>query len=574
MRCVIYLRVSTREQAEEGYSIPAQREACLKHIRENGWTFVDEYSDRGESARSQDRPQLQEMLARITRDKDVQAVVIHKIDRLARNIEDHVAIKAILKRAGAVLVSVVENIEDSASGRLVEGIHALMAEFYSANLAAEVKKGMVQKIKNGGCVFHAPVGYKNVREMVGGHNVARVIIDEHAASLVNLAFRLYATGDKSLREVTEILDRRGLRVQHSKKKPPNALTLPAVAKMLVNRFYTGAIIHKGVEYPGLHEAIVDPELFRRVGETLKARDAAGERVRTHPHYLKGTLYCGECGSRLSFLLAKKRYSYFYCLGQKRGVDCSEPYANAAVLETAVEDLYRDIQLTPEAAAKLRAGLEKEIVTRSASALLEKNALRKQMETLSGEQYKLLQAYYAEAVPLEMMKVEQTRLSAEIMLCEERLSAVAAQAESAQHVLELAIELSSNCHAAYLKARPETRRLFNQAFFKAIYVKDRKLQRAQMTELFGALYLREGSHSESLVEARRIELRSTTHPRGASPGSVLSSCLGEGDTCGRAVPSAQQDHIPWPHTCVSGSGSPLHDVGSGSGDAYRAASLSI
>lgn len=168
MRCVIYLRVSTREQAEEGYSIPAQREACLKYIRDAGWTFVDEYSDRGESARSQDRPQLQEMLARIKRDKDVQAVVVHKIDRLARNMEDHVAIRAILKRANAGLVYCGREHRDSASGRLVEGIHALMAEFYSANLATEVRKGMLQKIKGGGWVTRAPVGYRNVRETIQG----------------------------------------------------------------------------------------------------------------------------------------------------------------------------------------------------------------------------------------------------------------------------------------------------------------------------------------------------------------------------------------------------------------------
>ncbi len=79
MRCVIYLRVSTAEQAErdlteEGFSIPAQREACVRHIRDLGWHLVDEYSDRGESARSADRPQLQAMLRRITEDRDVEAV--------------------------------------------------------------------------------------------------------------------------------------------------------------------------------------------------------------------------------------------------------------------------------------------------------------------------------------------------------------------------------------------------------------------------------------------------------------------------------------------------------------------
>ena len=146
MRCVIYLRVSTREQAEhgegeEGFSIPAQREACVRHVRDKGWDLVDEYADRGESARSADRPQLKEMLARIAEDGDVDAVVVHKIDRLARNMEDHVAIRALLRRRSVTLVSVTENLEETASGRLVEGIHALMAEFYSANLAIRDQEG-------------------------------------------------------------------------------------------------------------------------------------------------------------------------------------------------------------------------------------------------------------------------------------------------------------------------------------------------------------------------------------------------------------------------------------------------
>ena len=182
MRCVIYLRVSTREQAEhgegeEGFSIPAQREACVRHIRDKGWDLVDEYADRGESARSADRPQLQEMLARIAEDGDVDAVVVHKIDRLARNMEDHVAIRALLRRRSVTLVSITENLEETASGRLVEGIHALMAEFYSANLASEIKKGMAQKAKMGGWPHSAPLGYTNVREAIGGRQVAHIVTD-------------------------------------------------------------------------------------------------------------------------------------------------------------------------------------------------------------------------------------------------------------------------------------------------------------------------------------------------------------------------------------------------------------
>jgi hypothetical protein len=373
-----------------------------------------------------------------------------------------------------------------------------MAEFYSANLATEVRKGMQQKAKAGGCVYKAPVGYKNVRELVGGRNVAKVVLDEPAAALVHLAYRLYANGNHSLTEIQEVMDERGLRTVHSKAKPPQSLSKTAITRMLSNRFYLGFVAFKGVEYPGQHDAIISQELFGRVQETMRARDASGERKRKHVHYLKGTLYCGECGGRMSYALAKGRYEYFYCLGQKKGLGCSQSYADATRIEKAVEGLYSDIEISPEWATKLRTRLEEETVARSASSLKEKKSLTKKVDDLTGEQYKLMQAYYAEAVPLEMLKVEQVRLSAEIMLCEERLKTLNAQSQQAERVLELAIKLAGSCQNAYRKARPDTRRLFNQAFFEAIYIEDKELKRAQRTELFDAL-LSESSDKSSLED---------------------------------------------------------------------------
>jgi site-specific DNA recombinase len=106
MRCVTYLRVSTKEQAEknlteEGFSIAAQREACVRRIRDEGWELVDEYVDKGESAQTADRPHLRAMLARIGEESDMEAVIVHKVDRLARNMEDHIAIRALLRRRGS-----------------------------------------------------------------------------------------------------------------------------------------------------------------------------------------------------------------------------------------------------------------------------------------------------------------------------------------------------------------------------------------------------------------------------------------------------------------------------------------
>jgi len=400
MKCLVYLRVSTKEQAQtnekEGYSIAAQRKACGRYAEEKGWEIVDEFVDRGESARSAHRPQLQMMLSHLKKEKDIDFVIVHKIDRLARNLEDHVAIKAILTKAGCALVSVVENIEDTASGKLVEGIHAIVAEFYSANLAAEVTKGMFEKAKEGGWNHKAPVGYKNIRQEIPGakRGIAKVVIDKEKSSHVKEAFKLYSTGNYSLEEMREFLFDRGI----GNRRGDETMSLNGVAKLLKNPFYTGVISYKGIEYPGQQEPLITRELFQKVQDVFRVRDGAGERVRKHPHYLKGTLYCAECGSRLSIDKAKG-HTYFYCIGQKKRKTCNQPYVEAEILENEVEKLYAEIQLTQKAADKLKKRFSDEIISGQSSNAMEEEFLRKRMAKLASERVKLMRAFYSGAIPM-------------------------------------------------------------------------------------------------------------------------------------------------------------------------------
>jgi len=313
MKALIYLRVSTKEQAGkgeggEGYSIPAQREACLRYVSDKGWDVADEFVDAGESARSADRPNLKAMLTKVA-EGDIAAVVVHKIDRLARNIEDHVAIRAALRKYQAQLFSVTENIEETASGRLVEGIHALMAEFYSANLALEVRKGMTQKAKQGQWPGKAPIGYLNETTLAGGKQIKKIILDPARAVLVKQAFRLYATGEYSLAELQGELSAKGLTSPNG-RKPGAMVPVSGLARMLANPFYEGIVEWEGVRYPGSHKALVSKPLFEKVQQVLADRNQAGTRERTHDHYLKGLLFCGQCGRRLSLTLAKGKYLYF------------------------------------------------------------------------------------------------------------------------------------------------------------------------------------------------------------------------------------------------------------------------
>ena len=175
-RALIYLRVSTKEQAEaggeaEGYSIPAQREACRRKAEALGAVVIEEFADRGESAKTSARPELQRMLAYVA-ENPVAYLIVHKVDRLARNRSDDVQIHMALKNAGVTLVSCSENIDETPSGMLLHGIMSSIAEFYSRNLANEVIKGSVQKAKAGGTIGKAPTGYLNVRKIENGREVA------------------------------------------------------------------------------------------------------------------------------------------------------------------------------------------------------------------------------------------------------------------------------------------------------------------------------------------------------------------------------------------------------------------
>ena len=511
MRCVIYLRVSTKEQAEnglgeEGFSIPAQREACVRHIRDKGGTIIDEYSDRGESARTADRPQLQALLARIAEDGDVDAVVVHKVDRLARNLEDHVAIRALLRRRGVTLVSVTENLEETASGRLVEGIHALMAEFYSANLASEIRKGMTQKAKMGGWPHAAPLGYLNVRETIGGRQVAHIVPDSGRADHVTAAFQLYATGEWTVERLTAELAHRGLRNRGRRDRPVGPLGVSAVASLLSNKAYAGIVEWGGVEYPGLHTPLIDPATFHRVQELLAARAARGTRERKHNHYLKGLLFCGVCGRGLSIQLSKGRYEYYYCLGQKnrKPTGCREPYVPADTLEAQVEQLYRDIQLPRSWLARLREELEAEITGRQRRNSGERELITRQLARAETERRKLLDAYYAGAIDVATLKTEQSRIGADIRCAEDRLVATDAHLVDWQQVLETAARFATNCGKAYSRASERTRRRFNHAVINRIDVRDGSIAAVEYQAPFDVLFSSAEFEYGDLVEVAGFE----------------------------------------------------------------------
>lgn len=496
MRCVIYLRVSAKEQAErddteEGYSLPAQRDACLQFIREQGWSCIDEYVDRGESAskRSADRPQFGQMLRRIQQQSDVDAVIVHKLDRFSRDAALHLMVRATLRKQGVSLISVTEKIEETASGRLVEGIQALVNEYHSANLATEVKKGMRKKAELGGAPFRAPLGYRNRREWIEGRRVSYVELDPDRADLVRKAFQLYATGEYSLDALAEELRVRGLITRGRRGTPPRPIPVGGLGHILGNKFYTGMVEWNGTESPGRHEPLVDPQTFEKVQAILEARSVRDVRNRRHSHPLKGLLYCGVCKRRLSLQVAKGQL-YFYCLGRRdarKPTDCREPFVMAEKLDVEMDALWEKVQLPADMAAELIGDMERELVGRQDRNAAERDFQTRRLARLEQKRRKVMDAYYAGAVDITMLKSETEAIDREVRQVNDRLRVVDAGLEQWRRILDKARDFVPNCALGYRKGNPHVRKQFATTVFSSLWVRGGRITEHELTPFFAALY---------------------------------------------------------------------------------------
>ncbi len=478
-RAVIYIRVSTSKQADtdfdpDGLSLPAQRDACLRKAAELGAEVIDEYMDRGESAKTADRPQFQAMIRRITQDRDIDFVILDKINRFARNRRDDANVLFELKKSGAALISVKENIDDTPAGKMMHGILATLAEFESANNGTEALKGMTQKARVGGTPGRAPIGYVNIRLHQQGSKmgIATVEIDAERAPHIRWAFEQYATGEWTTQSLADALEGRGLRTLPVGDRPAKPITKNRVAHILGNRYYIGLVTFRGTQYDGRHEPLIDAALFAQVQAVLKDKAQSGEKTQKHHHYLKGTVFCGECGSRFVFSRNTGRggtYDYFKCQGQHNGVECAIRYLRADWVEAQVEDAWAQVQATGTELAQLRSGLIEHLGLQHGDARAQLEAATKRRAKLEDERVTLLRAHLAGAVPLDLLKAEQDRITSEMTHAQETIDATGTQFREIETTVTLAINLAEHASIYYLQAGPTVRRRFNQAFFTRVNV---------------------------------------------------------------------------------------------------------
>jgi site-specific DNA recombinase len=337
-----------------------------------------------------------------------------------------------------------------------------------------VGKGTAKKAERGTYPGYAPLGYLNKQDFSGGNELRWIEIDPERAPLIRWAFEAYASGDYTLSQLTEALAERGLESRPTSKLPAKPLPIRHVHKLMHNRFYLGIFTWGGIEYPGTHEPLVSIETFSTVQAIMASRRNMGDKPRKHPHYLKGTVFCARCGERLIFSRNRGHtgiaYDYFACIGRhtyKNG--CNLPYLQVAPVEEAVENYYDTIVLDPDTITTIHQDLLKFAKRRNAS--VERNAKRerKRILDLEGERRKLLQAHLAGAVPLDLLREEQARITRELANAGAALANTEVHWETLEANLTAALGLAARFGNAYRKASNTERRWFNEAVVERIDV---------------------------------------------------------------------------------------------------------
>ncbi|EHK57086.1 recombinase family protein [Allomesorhizobium alhagi] len=332
-QCFGYVRVSTQKQGE-GVSLDAQRNAIEQFAARNDIAITEWFEEKQTAAKG-GRPVFGAMLKALRRRKAA-GVVMHKIDRSARNFADWAKIGD-LADAGIDVHFASESLDfRSRGGRLSADIQAVIAADYIRNLREETIKGITGRLGQGLYPFRAPIGYLDN----GGGKPKTP--DPNTAPLIRKTFDLYASGQHSLRSLRSELERLGLRNMHGKP-----LSKRGIETILNNPFYCGIIRIKrtGAIHQGVHEPLISAALFERV--QLTKADKTSKKVTKHNHTYRGLFRCAECDAAMTPEL-QKSHVYYRC--QTRG--CPTKCVREEELERAVHAALSRVRLTDEDVAEL------------------------------------------------------------------------------------------------------------------------------------------------------------------------------------------------------------------------------
>ena len=487
---LIYCRVSTEEQAEDGHhSLATQLKLCKRAIEEsNKYKLADDgvFEDPGRSATNMNRPGLQDMLLRVQDDKAIRAVFIQDTDRLARNALDHMQIKAILKKHDVELFSVSQpGITDSPEGNFMDLVIAGVNQLQSQITSRKTLKSLEQKFWDGWWPTGVAVGYLNAGDP-SDDKKRIIVVDEERAPLVQEAFNMYVTGDYSVYEVRDALYKKGFRTHAGKR-----LAHSKMIEVLKNPFYYGEMRWRGLVHTGKHKPLIDKETWERVQLVMAEHNRYACRRQKFNFILRGLTYCANCGQRYTAEHhPKKNKSYYHCNRSGDQIKCHDKYVEVWDLEQQIANLFKYIEFTPSFKERLVARIEKIYGSRKEVINKEKRSLNTQKMLAEKKRDVVEEKLFAGLITDDDFTRVKVKIKEQIEAIQDELYKQDKRLHMRIDELQDVLLFARNAYEAFVKAPAELQRLFLGLYWDRFEVTDKKVVTVLPTPIIRGLMMAE------------------------------------------------------------------------------------
>ena len=396
LRVFLYIRVSTQEQAKEGYSIGAQEERLRAYAKAKGYTVVKVYTDPAYSGANMERPALQELIKQIEQGS-ADLVLVYKLDRLSRSQRDTLyLIEEVFLKNNVDFVSMNESFDTSTPfGRAMIGILSVFAQLEREQIRERSMMGREARAKSGKWS-----GNRQDRIVTGYDYVnGLLVINEYNAACVKMIFNEFYKGS-GVNKVFRLVNT---------KYPGVINNESTVRKILRNPIYIGKIKHRGTVYEGVHEAIISEEMFQSVQTLIEKKTPKSETFK-HTYLLSGIIYCGHCGAKMfgrtgGRLKNGDGMRYYNCYSRAKrdhlikDINCIKQGERKEPLEQYIIDEIKKINLRFV-----------ENYNTSTTNIIEKaEPLHKELVNIDKQITKLIDLYSLDDAPLDMINQRMTKL---------------------------------------------------------------------------------------------------------------------------------------------------------------------
>ncbi len=477
--CVIYVRVSTAEQAAAGHhSLDAQEGLCRRYAADRGYDVAEVIRDEGYSGRTTLRPGFKRLLeyTGTTPPARINAILVQDTSRVGRDTTEYLLFRRDLQQRGIELIAVTQpNIDASPEGRLVDTVMAAINQYQSEEKGRRITIALEKKFRDGWWPGWAPPGYTK-GEQEGRHIV---VADPERFPLVEFAFRAYATG-----RYTQDVLRRMLVDKGFTGRDGRPLSFPTLNELLANPFYWGLMRWNGMEQMGKHPPATDRRTWEYCQLVTARRAQSSPRTRKHTVLLAGMTVCAACGGHHTrSIVARKQKQYYHCQARAK---CDQPYIPVEKLDAQAARLLDGVRLSDTFIDRVVAQVRTTFEERGRDIQQERASLVRRKEVLEQKRNIAEEKLFARVITDEAFTRTNRAIAAQLEAINRQLGDLEAARSVDTDTIQQILRFARDIPGAYATAPPDLKRRYLAFFFTHFTVRDQLIIEAHPTEFVASL----------------------------------------------------------------------------------------